>query len=123
MRIPSGMLSTQGFLVCVKIADLECSSRHNALLAISEIIHTIPIPWNFIRNELQVLGVPRCFLFIFLEMTLIFSSLPDFYEKLTKEDGDTLGHCLCHNHFIFLLFSCSISGKCLRVREQWVHIV
>ena len=77
---------------CVKIADLGCSSGPNALLAIPKIIHTIhgmSKGMNCKSSEFQV----------FLNDLLgngfnnIFSSLPNFYEKLKKEVGGKMGHC------------------------------
>ncbi|KAJ9703517.1 hypothetical protein PVL29_005034 [Vitis rotundifolia] len=82
---------TSGIPNCVKLADLGCASGPNALSAISEIIHTIhgmSRGMNCKSPEFQVFlnDLPGN------DFNNIFSLLPDFYEKLTKEDG-TLGNC------------------------------
>ena len=81
-----------GIPSCVKIADLGCSSGSNAVSAISEIIHTIhgmSKGMNSKSPEFQVFlnDLPGN------DFNNIFSSLPDFYEKLKKEGGGTMGHC------------------------------
>ncbi|CBI17477.3 unnamed protein product, partial [Vitis vinifera] len=83
---------SSGIPSCVKLADLGCSSGPNALSAISEIIHTIhgmSKRMNCKSPEFQVFlnDLPGN------DFNNIFSLLPDFNEKLTKEEDDTLGHC------------------------------
>ncbi|XP_043721212.1 probable jasmonic acid carboxyl methyltransferase 1 [Telopea speciosissima] len=75
------------------MADLGCSSGPNTLLLISEIIeaidekciqlnHNTPPEFQIFLNDLPS-----------NDYNTIFSSLPAFYEQLTKEKGENFGPC------------------------------
>ncbi|KAK2999931.1 hypothetical protein RJ639_023338 [Escallonia herrerae] len=80
------------FRECLTIADFGCSSGPNTLLVVSNIIDTIHglcVEDNRRMPEIQVSlnDLPQN------DFNDIFKSLPEFFDKLREEKGESLGPC------------------------------
>ncbi|KAL3523678.1 hypothetical protein ACH5RR_016512 [Cinchona calisaya] len=81
---------------CIRVADLGCSSGPNTFSTVLGIIESIDKAWHEMINHLE--PPPRIQVFLNdlfgNDFKTIFKWLPDFYEKLEKENGRKNGTCL-----------------------------
>ncbi|XP_076958567.1 S-adenosyl-L-methionine:benzoic acid/salicylic acid carboxyl methyltransferase 3-like [Bidens hawaiensis] len=87
-----GLAKHDVFKDCFTVADLGCSSGTNTLLVASNIIDTLYEVCQ--ENDRKMPQIQVCLNDLFgNDFNSIFKLLPDFYEKLKRDKGESFGPC------------------------------